>query len=157
MIGYWIAAGYRGGSVGKWAKKQLGVLALAGADDPNAKAAARTVPALRGKVRCAEARFQKGLGHKWPREHDAYLKWWMGAMEGRFVPGTDMNFKWGDDLDAAVEKLKGQKKGGIVVYFFAPEDQDKPEAKRLQGEVFMDPLVRHYGSGWSWTSLPAPR
>jgi len=141
----WVAAGFKGGSVPKWAKKRLGVLALAGTEDGNAQAAAQTVPALRDKVRCVEARFQKGLGHAWPREHDAYLKWWMGAMEGRFVPGVDMNFAWGDDLQAAVAALAGAKKGGVLVYVFSPEDQDRPEAKALQDEVFMDPLVRHYG------------
>lgn len=91
-------------------------------------------------------RLQKGLGHEWPHEHDAYLLWWMGAMEGRFEPGKDENFKWGDDLDVALEGQKGKKKGGALVYVWSPDDASKPEAKELQNEVLMDPLVRHYGS-----------
>jgi dienelactone hydrolase len=142
----WIAAGFNGGAVGKWARKGLGALALAGAQDPNAPAAVKTVDLLRDKVRSVEVRLQKGLDHKWPKEHDAYLLWWMGAMEGRFVPGKDLNFAWGDDLDAALAGLKPGKKGGVILYVWGPDDAAKPEAKELQNEVLMDPLVRHYGN-----------
>ena len=141
----WIAAGFRGGSVPRWAKKHLCALALAGANDPNAAAAAGTVPALDGKVKLAEARFEKGLGHKWPHTHDAYLKWFVGAAEGRFVPGEDLNFDYADNAEEPLEKLQGQKKGGVLIYYFHPDDKDQPEAKKLQNEVLMDPLVRHYG------------
>jgi hypothetical protein len=103
------------------------------------------VDLLEDKVRSVEVRLQRGLGHEWPREHDAYLLWWMGAMEGRFEPGKDSNFDWKDDLDAALEGLKAQKKGGVIVYVWSPDDASKPEAKELQNEVLMDPLVRHYG------------
>lgn len=142
----WIAAGFNGGAVGKWAKKGLGALALAGAQDPNAPAAMKTVDLLRDKVRSVEVRLQQGLDHKWPSEHDAYLLWWMGAMEGRFVPGEDLNFAWGDDLDVALEGLKPKKKGGVIVYVWSMDDAAKPEAKELQNETLMDPLVRHYGN-----------
>lgn len=142
----WIAAGYNGGAVGKWAKKGLGALALAGAQDPNAPSAMKTVDLLKDKVRCVEVRLQQGLDHKWPREHDAYLLWWMGVMEGRFEPGKDLNFKWGDDLDAALEGLKDKKKGGVIVYVWSPDDASKPEAKELQNGILMDPRVRHYGN-----------
>lgn len=142
----WIAAGFNGGKIGRWAKKGLGALALAGADDPNAGAARQTVPLLKEKVRSVEVRLQAGLAHKWPREHDKYHLWWAGAMEGRFDPDTDMNFAWGDDLDAAIAALKGKKRGGIFIYFHAPQDKEKPEARRLQNEVFMDQAVRHFGN-----------
>jgi thioredoxin-like negative regulator of GroEL len=69
----------------------------------------------------------------------------MGVMEGRFEPGKDVNFDWKDDLDAAVAGQKAQKKGGVIVYVWSPDDASKPEAKELQNEVLMDPLVRHYG------------
>jgi predicted esterase len=151
----WIAAGYNGGAVGKWARKGLGVLALAGAQDPNAPAAMKTVDLLRDKVRSVEVRLQQGLDHKWPREHDEYLLWWMGAMEGRFEPGKDLNFKWGDDLDTALEGLKPQKKGGVIVYVWSPDDATKPEAKELQNDVLFDPLVRHYGSQLAAVKLEA--
>lgn len=141
----WVAAGYRGGKVSRWAKKGLGVLALAGEQDGNAGAARGTVPALAGKVRSVEARFQPNLGHKWPRELMPYLKWWMGVQEGRFVPGKDLNFKYGEDFDDAVESLKGKKKGGVLVYVYSPDDQDNPDARSLQNEVMLDRMVRHYG------------
>jgi predicted esterase len=142
----WIAAGYNGGKVPGWAKKRLGAIALAGEQDPNAAAAKSTVTQLSGKVRCVEVRLQPDLGHKWPREHMDYLQWWMGVQEGRFEPGYDFNFEWGDDLDAALGELKGAKRGGVLVYVYSPEeDKDKPESIRLQGETFMDPKVRHFG------------
>ncbi|MHC4939662.1 MAG: hypothetical protein ACYTHK_11880 [Planctomycetota bacterium] len=138
----WIAAGYRGGKVPKWAKKRLGVLALAGQQDANARAAADTVPALRGKVRSAEARFQPNLGHKWPRELIPYMRWWMGTREGRYRPGDDMNFDWGEDVDAAVSTVAERKgRGGVLVYVWSKEDQ----APHVQNEVLMDPLVRRFG------------
>jgi len=142
----WVAAGYRGGKIGKWAKKGMGVLALAGEQDGNAASARATVPALQGKVRSVEARFQLGLGHKWPRELMPYLQWWMGVQEGRFTPGDDRNFPWTDDIEAAVATQKDKKRGGVLLYVFDPKDADKPDAKRLQNEVFMDPLVRNYGA-----------
>ncbi|MHC4954636.1 MAG: hypothetical protein ACYTGZ_12190 [Planctomycetota bacterium] len=139
----WIAAGYRGASVPKWAKKRLGVLALAGQQDGNAKAAAATVPSLRGKVRSAEARFQPNLGHKWPRELIPYQRWWMGTREGRYVPGVDMNFDWGEDLDEAVAKVAARKgRGGVLLYVFS----DKDAMPAVQNDVLMDPLVRRFGS-----------
>jgi len=151
----WIAAGFRGGGVPKWAKKGFGALALAGTDDKNADAARKTVDLLDGKVRSVEVRLQKGLGHEWPHEHDAYLLWWVGVMEGRFEPGKDLNFAWTDDLSAALEPLKQQKKGGVVVYVWSPDDKSKPEARALQSETLMDPLVRHYGNQLGAVKLEA--
>ena len=137
----YIAAGYRGGKVPKWAKKGLGVLALAGEQDGNVGAARGTVTQLRGKVASVEVRTQANLGHKWPREHDAYQLWWMGAREGRFKPGDDKNFRWSEDLEQAIESQKSKKRGGVLVYVY----NDSPEAKKLQNETFMDPAVRFYG------------
>jgi len=151
----WIAAGFNGGQVGKWAKKGLGALALAGEQDPNADAARKTVDLLGDKVRSVEVRLQAGLDHKWPHEHDDYLLWWMGVMEGRFEPGNDRNFKWGEDLAAALEELKPKKKGGAIVYVWSAGDAAKPEAKELQNEVLMDPLVRHYGNQLAAVKLEA--
>jgi len=151
----WIAAGFRGGSVGKWAKKGFGALALAGTEDKNADAAMKTVDVLKDKVRYVEARLQKGLDHAWPHDYDAYLLWWTGVMEGRFEPGKDLNFAWTDDLSAALEELKPKKKGGVLVYVWSPDDAPKPEAKTLQNEVLMDPLVRHYGGQLAAVKLEA--
>ena len=138
----YIAAGFRGGKVPRWAKKRLGVLALAGAQDANAAAAKATVTQLSGKVVVAEVRLQPDLGHKWPKQHDAYLKWWVDAREGRYEAGRDMNFEWGEDLEEAVASLKGKKRGGVLVYVYGPGDL----SKRLTNEVLMDPAVRFFGA-----------
>ncbi len=151
----WVAAGYNGGAVPKWARKGMGALALAGADDPNADAARKTVELLQDKVRSVEVRLQPGLGHSWPNEHEVYLRWWMGVQEGRFVPGEDRNFAWGDDLDAALAELQGAKKGGLMVYLFSAEDAAKPEAKALQNEIFGDALVRRLGAQLACVKLDA--
>jgi len=149
----WVAAGFRGGKVPRWARK-MGVLALAGADDPNAGAARETVSQLADKVRAVEVRLQDGLGHKWPDTFTPYMLWWMGVQEGRFTPGDDRNFDWGDDVAAALEALKGQKKGGVFVYVYAEADAEKPEAKELQRDVFSDLFVRHYGRQLQAVKLP---
>ena len=149
----WVAAGFRGGKVPRWAK-EAGALALAGADDPNATAARDTVTQLRDKVRSVEVRLQEGLGHKWPDRFTPYMLWWMGVQEGRFTPGDDRNFEWGDDVDAAVAELEGAKKGGVLVYLWSEEDKDRPEAKDLQRDVFPDPLVRHFGNQLKAVKLP---
>ena len=141
----WMAAGFRGGSVPKWAATSLGAIALAGSEDANASAARQTVPALRDKVRSVEVRIQPGLGHEFTRELMPYLRWWMGVQEGRFTPGEDLSFEWTEDLEAAVASLEGAKKGGVLVYVFSEQDQEKPEARLLQGEVFFDPEVRFLG------------
>jgi len=138
----YIAAGYRGGKVPKWAKKRLGVLALAGEQDANAAAAKATATQLRGKVVTAEVRLQPNLGHKWPKQHDAYLKWWVDAREGRYEAGKDMNFEWGEDLADAVAAQKQKKRGGVLVYVYGPDDL----SKRLTNEVLMDPAVRFFGA-----------
>ncbi len=146
----WIAAGFRGGSPPGWAKKRLGALALAGEQDGNAPAAQGTVPALEGKVRSVQYRLEPNLGHKWPRTLTPYLLWWMGAMEGRFTPGDDKNFDWGEDVKAEVEDLKAKKKGGIFVYLYG----DDEGSKNLQNNLFMDPLVRHYATQLQAVKLP---
>jgi predicted esterase len=141
----WVASGCTAGPP-KWAKKDLGVIAMAGTEDSAARSSRETVKMLTGKVRSIEARFQPGLGHKWPRELMPYFQWWMGAMEGRFVPGVDMNFDWGESIEEAVASLAGVKRGGVLVYAFQESDAQSAKAKSLQNVLLMDPLVRHYGN-----------
>lgn len=141
----WIAAGFRGGHVPKWAKKELGAIALAGGEDPNLSAARATVPALRDKVRNVEVQVEPGLGHEFPRTLMPYLKWWMGVQEGRLTPGDDLGFDWTEDLDAALASQEGVKKGGVLVWAFAAEDVENPLAKDLQHVVFFDPEIRFLG------------
>lgn len=142
----WIAAGFQGGAVPKWAKEGLGAIALAGSQDGNLDAAQATVPALRDKVRSVEVRVQEGLGHAFPRELAPYLQWWMGVMEGRFTPGDEKSFEWTEDLDAAIASLAGAKKGGVMAYLFAAADAGKPAAKAFQQVAFFDPEVRFLGA-----------
>jgi predicted esterase len=139
----YLAAGYSTGSASKWAKKNLGVLALAGAQDGNAKSALATVTALMGKVRSVEARLQPNLAHKWPRELIPYQKWWMGTREGRYVPGKDMNFKWREDVDEALAEIAARKgRGGVLLYVYGEKDT----AAHVQNDVMMDPKVRFFGN-----------
>jgi poly(3-hydroxybutyrate) depolymerase len=142
----WVAAGFQGGSVPNWAKEGLAAIALAGSKDGNADAARATVPALQGKVRSVEARFQEGLDHAWPTELVPYLHWWMNVQEGRFTPGDDRSFDWGSDLPAALKSLEGKKRGGVFVFAFDPADAESADARSLQHEAFFDPEVRRLGS-----------
>ncbi len=141
----WIAAGFQGHSIPKWAREHLGALALAGSDDPNKAAARATVDALMDKVRSVEVRVQPGIGHALPEKLLPYMHWWTNVMEGRFEAGDDQNFDWGDSLAGALAKIESDKKGGVFVYVFDPEAKDE-ETKELQGETFMDPIVRFYGN-----------
>ncbi len=144
----YLAAGHDGPSPPKWAKKRLSVLALAGEQDPNARAARATVTRLRGKVLRVEARFQPNLGQKWPRMYEPFMLWWTGVTEGRFTPGDDMNFDWQSDFTAALATQASRKKrGGVWLYVYDAEgDKDSKEARRIQEVVFMHPLVRHFGN-----------
>ena len=138
----WVAAGFRGGQVPKWARTDLGALAMAGSEDPNCDAAKKTVRALRGKVRNVEVRIQQGLGHRYPRELVSYHQWWMGVQDGRVYPGDDRSLEWVDDLDAAIESQEGAKRGGVLVWLYTEDDDEKPAAKNIQHAAFFDPEVR---------------
>ncbi|MFV1959246.1 MAG: hypothetical protein ACC662_07515, partial [Planctomycetota bacterium] len=153
----WMAAGCQGGNIPKWAKTGLGAIALAGTEDPNARAAGETVRILRNKVRSVEVRYQEGIGHELPTKLLPYLQWWMGVQEERFTPGDDLSFEWTEDLPAAIRSLEGAKKGGVMVYVFSAEDQGKPEARVLQQEVFFDPEVRFLGQQLRCVRLDAAR
>ncbi|MEM8882914.1 MAG: hypothetical protein AAGD14_02490 [Planctomycetota bacterium] len=66
----------------------------------------------------------------------------MGTREGRYVPGEDMNFAWGDDLGAAQAEVAARKgRGGVLLYVYDETDQ----APHVQNEVLMDPAVRFFG------------
>ena len=143
----YVGAGYRGPKPPRWARKRQGVLAVAGAEDPNA-AQTRDVPrVVGGKVRLVEARFQPNLGHKWPRDLNPYMRWWMGVQEGRFEPGETLAFAWAESLEKALESQKGRKKGGVLVYVFdSKADAQNEAAKKLQNETMLDARVRFYTS-----------
>ena len=142
----WMASGYNGGKVPKRARKEFGVIALAGAQDGASRHARATVKQLHEKVRNAEYHLQPNLGHKWTSEYDPYYRWWVKVMDGRFTPGDDMSFKWGADVEAAKEKMAADKLGGFVWFYSENDDAESEQAKRVQHEVFFNPLGRKYGN-----------
>jgi dienelactone hydrolase len=138
----WVAAGFQGGQVPKWAKTELAVLAMAGSDDPNVRAARDTVPVLRDKVRSVEVQVQQGLDHKYPRELVDYHRWWMGVQDGRLTPGDDRGFRWTEDLDAAIATQAGVKKGGVLVWLYTQHDAESDVARHIQHTALFDAEVR---------------
>jgi predicted esterase len=140
----WVASGYKGGSVPKGARKTMGVLALAGEQDGNRDAAAKTPDLLRDKVRSAECLLQPFLDHKWPEKLQPYLQWWLKVMEGRFTPGECGAFDWFDDR-AKAEAVAREKKSGTFLYYWSAGSAGSPVAKAFQNETLRDPLVQRFG------------
>lgn len=140
----WIAAGYNGGKIPKRAAQEMGVLALAGAQDPNRASAEKTVDLVEKKVRTAECQIQDGIGHEFPDKLMPYYFFWLESMEGRFTPGVDQSFDWAEDPDQARERMASERKGGFF-YFYSAEDVELPESKFVHTVIFFDPLVRRFG------------
>jgi predicted esterase len=145
--GCWIAAGWQGGSVPKHAKKEMGVLALAGTEDPNREAAEKTVTLLDEKVRSVECRLQPGLGHAWPDQLVPYLSWWLKVQEGRYVPGACAAFEWKASPQAALDAAAAAAtKGGAFVWWYsASGDGANEKAKTFQNDVTRHRLVQRFG------------
>ncbi len=142
----WVAAGFNGGKVPKHAKKEMLVLAMAGADDGNRSAAEKTPSLLEDKVRSAESRIQPGLGHEWPDKLIPYFTWWLGVAEGRFVPGDCAAFEWKDADTEGRAPAAADAKAGSFVYWYSAADASNEKAKTLQNDVFRDPLVQRFGN-----------
>ena len=148
----YIGAGFQGARPPKWAAKRQGVLAVAGADDPNARAALATPGLLEKKVRRVEARLQPNLGHRWPQKLNPYMLWWMGVQEGRFQYGQSLVFDWVADsgdraelIARSVEAMKKKKKGGFLVYVYDSRRSDQmSQARAIEQGAFFDPHVRFY-------------
>jgi predicted esterase len=149
----WIAAGYKGGSVPKSARKTMGVLALAGSEDGNRDAAEKTPDLLEGKVRSAECRIQPGLGHEWPGKLVPYFRWWLLVQEGRFTPGDCAAFEW-NASPAEAEALAKRAGSGIFLYYYDPEARDEA-ARTFQNETLRDPLVQRFGGQLAAMKNPA--
>ncbi len=141
----WIAAGHRGGKPPKHARKGMGVIALAGAQDGNRDAAEATPGMLEDDVRSAECRIQPDLGHEWPGELIPYFAWWLGVQEGRFVPGVTLAFEWNDGTDDPPPPADDGKSGSFV-YWFSADDAESELAKTFQNETLQDPAVRFFGT-----------
>jgi len=139
-----MGSGFGGGKVPARAKAEMAALAICGAQDPFLPAAKATPDRLKGKVRRADFMAQEGLGHDIPDALLPFYFHWVKAMEGRFFPGDDTSFPWVDDLAAAQERLGGGEEA-CFVYLFDERDKGNEDCRLLQNEVFLDPLVQHYG------------
>ncbi len=139
-----MGSGFGGGKVAERAKEGMAVVALCGALDPALPAVEMTPKRLAGEVRRVDFLTQPGLGHEIPDALMPFYYHWVKAMEGRFFPGDDTSFPWIDDLLAARERLQ-DKPDAAFVYLFDEKDKDDADAKAVQNEVFLDPLVQHYG------------
>lgn len=142
----WMAAGFNGGKVPPRAKKEMGAIALAGAQDANRRAAEKTVDLLRDKVRTVECRIQPNLGHKFTDELMPYYFWWLKVMDGRFTPGDDLSFDWKDSTEGMAAESKAKKTGAFLYFYSKQSDVENEEVKRVQRRVFFDPLVRRFGN-----------
>jgi len=141
----WGMGGSNGGSVPKWGKKEMGVIALAGSEDWGRGAAEGTVRMFAKKVKNAQCHLQHGLGHEFPIKLVPYHLFWLKVMNGWFVPGeVSPFFDWSTDLEAAKKTMAGEKRGGFV-YFYSKDDGENAEARRFQSEVLLDAQVMHYG------------
>jgi predicted esterase len=140
-----MGSGFTGYPVPKRAKKEMGVLAIAGSKDRARGAAEKTPDLLKGKVRQVECRIQEGLDHDIPDELMPYCHYWLKVMEGRFFPGETASFEWVDDLEVAKLTIADEKKASFV-YFYDERLPEDAAARRVEFEVFFDPLVRHFGS-----------
>jgi predicted esterase len=147
----WVAAGFKGGKVPKHAKKEMGVLALAGGDDGNRDAAEATPKLLGDKVRSAEVRIQPGLGHAWPEKLVPYYSWWLGVQEGRFTPGVCAAFEWKESPQAALDAGAAAKTGSFVWWFSSAAQSDE-KAKAFQNDGLREALVQRFGQ-----QLPAAK
>ena len=74
----------------------------------------------------------------------AYFKYWIGAMEGRFVPGRDLSFPWEEEATTkdAIRERMARRGAGAFLYFHAPEDAQNKHAKALQTVTFFKLAVR---------------
>ena len=155
----WVAAGHRDGRLPKHAK-EMGILALAGAEDGNRSAAEATPDAVRDDVRMTEVRLEPGLGHKWPRTLMPYMQWWLGVQEDRFVPGESMAFEWTESRDAALAAIAaGTDKARGVAYWYDPADADDERARVVQNDVLQDRRVRFFGeqlTAWRMNAAEHP-
>jgi predicted esterase len=141
----WMAAGFQGGKVPQRAKREMGAIALVGAEDGNRGAAEKTVDLLADKVRSVECRVQPNLGHKFTRELMPYYWWWLNVMDGRFTPGLDMSLPWKESFDGVEAEMEAQKTGSLL-WFYSEKDTENEEARRVQEEVFFHPMVRWFGA-----------
>jgi hypothetical protein len=152
----WIDGGWGGGSVAKWAKEELNGLFLTGArEGPSRVEAHRKAASLLGdrvlRSLAHEAPQEPGLGRsrkedpEFPVSLVPFWGYFMECMEGRFTPGRDLSFEWGEDLEQARAAMAERKTGGLVyVYAEKPDGPESERTRTLQNEVLFDRVVRHF-------------
>jgi predicted esterase len=142
----WIASSFGGGKPPRWAVKEMGCLALVGAEDGACPSAIKIVDQLGKKVKFVDYRVQPGLGHKLPREHIPYWFYVMEVMEGRFTAGRQFSYAWKKDLTAARQEMAEKKIGGFV-YIYDPDGDEKERAltKAYQNTVLFDRVAGFFG------------
>ncbi len=142
----WIAAGFRGGGLPRHAKKEMGCLALAGAEDGNRTAAVGTIRVLEKKVKWVDCRLQPDLGHELPTKLWPFYGYFLEVFEGRFEPGYDLSYNWRNDLDEARAEMTKSDIGGFVyLYSKSPDEKERALTKALQHGALMDRTARFFG------------
>ncbi len=151
----WVAATYTGNRVPRWAREELGALALLGADDEQLRQLEAGMERLEGKVRSVECRVAENVGHRFPYDERPYLLWWMGIQEKRITKGHDLSLPWTEDLDTALASQAGEKKGGVFLWVYGDGDAESEDALAVQRDVFLDGRVRFLASQLACVRLDA--
>ena len=146
---------WKGKSPPKSARKQVAVLSLGTAVDPNGNDRVGAIMRLEDKFRTLEHRDE-------PLQSD-YFRYWLHVADGRYVPGYDRSLAWiagaAAEPDAAPNEAGGEtEERGIaidvlrrrartegkasMIYFFAEDDVDGEDGRALQNKVFFDREIR---------------
>lgn len=151
-----ITASFQGGKLAKDAKKRLAVLGLVGAKCNERPSLERMVEKLAGKVRTVETHVHEDTPKAYfPHELKPYLCYWLGAMEGKFVPGETLAFDWQHNVELAQDVAKDTGRPGVLVYFYSKDDAEDPAAKRFQNEVLHHVDVQRHGNALVAVKLDA--
>ncbi len=146
---------WKGKSPPKSARKQVAVLSLGTAVDPNGNDRVGAIMRLEDKFRTLEQRDE-------PLQSD-YFRYWLHVADGRYVPGYDRSLAWIEgavaESDAAPNEAAGatEERGvaldvlrrrartegkASMIYFFAEDDVDGEDGRALQNKVFFDREIR---------------
>jgi poly(3-hydroxybutyrate) depolymerase len=147
VSGTWVGGGVPAVPVPPWARTRFGALFMAGEHDFALPRVRQGPTTLAGRVRSVELFVEPDVAHTWPTSRIEYHLWWMGVQEGRYRPGYDGNFAWGDDLGEALAAVKrGEAPGAFLYLYDTREDARNAASKALQNHTFMDPVIRRLGA-----------
>jgi hypothetical protein len=132
---------FRGGPPADRAKS-MGVLVLRNTGDTPLNQDVRFLAALKGRV---------GSLDEFPTDSpvlDPRFRWWLDAMDGRFVPGRDHSLPWADapTTPDALRAAAVAAKRGAIVWFHDPADAKSDAARALHVDVFFDAGFREQGT-----------